>query len=763
MFEETMIEKTHIQQKEITLNLKNNYKKTHTIEELIKESWKKIAPFWPLKNLIAINPLQGFEDLPIEKAMIEGATFFEQENLPSAMELINRQTIKWLQAFFDEGQATINMPFRTSGFYMAWKKLVYFDDQLHGRDAKKKKWILTLPDSPDKAITACLIKMNIPKEKQITFLSLMLTTLPGWASYIKYRINWTEAESLHPHAVSETDYIAIRLITTCLLWERAAELLEWHERAKALQLNKVNPIKKIQQAETVYLQPLLQKLASQTLNPLPAPDTQLIFCIDVRSEPFRRALESQGAYETFGYAGFFGVPVRIKNTSTEEVYTSCPVLLKPQHTVNESPYSSENCTQDRQKYQKLNNIKAIYQSLKYNFTTSFALVELLGISAGLWMALKTLTPILATKYHAFITKKIRPVMAFMPSLENISFAHQCTYAESALRTIGLTKNFSTLIVFCGHGSSTQNNAYATALDCGACGGRHGASNARILAKILNSQDVRDHLNQIGIIIPKDSYFIAAEHNTTTDEVEIYEANTESTMLTKKIQQLKADLEKARKINSKKRLQEMSCDSRNNSYTDHTKHRSLDWAQVRPEWGLARNASFIVAPREMSKKIDLEGRAFLHSYDYRQDLDGTILTGILTAPMVVAQWINSQYLFSTLNNVAYGSGSKITKNITGKFGVMQGNASDLMTGLPLQSVYKSDTEAYHEPVRLMTIVYAPFVFTDKVIKKQPVLLTLFRNGWVQLICIDPNNRNHSYFLDRNLTWKRNTSVLTACSS
>ena len=134
---------------------------------------------------------------------------------------------------------------------------------------------------------------------------------------------------------------------------------------------------------------------------------------------------------------------------------------------------------------------------------------------------------------------------------------------------------------------------------------------------------------------------------------------------------------------------------------------------------------------MTKNIDLEGRAFLHLYDYRQDPDGTILTLILTAPMVVAQWINSQYLFSTLDNVADGSGSKVTKNITGKIGVMQGNASDLMSGLPLQSVYSSDKEAYHETVRLMTIVYAPSSFIDKIIAKQSVLQKLFRNGWVLL--------------------------------
>ena len=752
MYKEKMTVRNKVKEKLlINLDTKENNESFNHVDRIIKESWEKISPFWPLKNLIAVNPMQGLEDLPIEKALLEGAVFFEQKEFPKPMELINRQTIKWLQAFFDEGQATISMPLRTNGLYKAWKKLAYFDKQIHGGDFRKKQWILELSKSPETAITECFLKLKIPKESQSIFMTLMLTTLPGWASYIKYRTDWTEGESLHPHPISEADYMAVRLIITSLLWEEAAELIQWHKKAKELQIKKISPIKVIEKTEADYLLPLLSKLESQKIGESTVPDAQIVFCIDVRSEPFRRALESLGHYETFGFAGFFGIPVRIKNTITEELYSSCPVLLKPQNTVNESPCSSQICVQDHKGYQKLNILKALYQSLKYNFTTSFALVELLGF----WMALRSLTPILAIKYRRSITERIRPNVPITPSLENISFSDQCAFAESALRAIGLTKKFSSLIVFCGHGSATQNNAYATALDCGACGGRHGASNARILAKILNTRKVREHLNHVGILIPKDTYFLAAEHNTTADEVEIYCADTHDIAFEKKIQKLKDDLESAGRVNSQQRSKNMGFNADENKSAKHTKLRSIDWAQVQPEWGLARNASFIVAPREMTKNIDLEGRAFLHSYDYHQDPDGTILTLILTAPMVVAQWINSQYLFSTLDNVAYGSGSKVTKNITGKIGVMQGNASDLMSGLPLQSVYSSDKEAYHETVRLMTIVYAPSSFIDKIIAKQSVLQKLFRNGWVLLICIDPENTNHHYFLDRDLTWKRKT--------
>jgi uncharacterized protein YbcC (UPF0753/DUF2309 family) len=183
----------------------------------------------------------------------------------------------------------------------------------------------------------------------------------------------------------------------------------------------------------------------------------------------------------------------------------------------------------------------------------------------------------------------------------------------------------------------------------------------------------------------------------------------------------------------------------------TKCRRAHWAEVRPEWGLAGNAGFIVGPRQLTRSVNLDGRCFLHSYDWTADAEGKLLTTILTAPMVVAQWINSQYLFSTLDNVAYGAGSKVTQNVTGKLGVMQGNASDLMHGLSLQSVFAADNTPYHEPVRLSTVVFSPRSVLDSIVRSQDVLKKLFGNGWVALVCIDPGN-NQASILKTNFEWE-----------
>jgi uncharacterized protein len=708
---------------------------------LIDESWKIIAPFWPLKNIIAVNPLQGLEDLPIEQAFSKSCTHFQKTDIPSDMTNVNRETIKWLKEFFDEGQATIPMPLKDAGLYRACRELFIYDKRLHRKDRNTITWLRSLPDSAEQVVEKCLSLLQIPDEKHLEFLQILLTSLPGWAGYIKYL---TEQESKElSQRVTSTDYLAMRLLITCILWPNAKQLLTFHENIEKSQKEK-NLFLSIEQSEKNYRTELIEKLSSQKMHSSSEYSAQLVFCIDVRSEPFRHSLESVGSYETFGFAGFFGVPVQITDPISKTSYASCPVLISPKHEVMHSCYrSNENMQKDLKNYSRFAAIKKLYQSLKYNFVSPFVLVECLGVLSGLWMGMKTFFPNVAAKLKDSIFRFLRYPSIFTPDINSINFEDQCTYAESALKMIGLTSNFASVVVFCGHGSSTENNAFASSLDCGACGGRHGGINASILADILNRIDVREYLIKKGINIPETTLFIGAKHNTTTDAVTLYHSE-ESAVISK----LKRDLKRAQEINSNVRYKSMdkSLFSRRHVYT-----RSQDWAQVRPEWGLARNAAFIVGPRDLTKRFDLEGRCFLHSYDYQIDADGALLTTILTAPMIVAQWINSQYFFSTYDNTSYGAGSKITKNVIGKFGVMQGNASDLMSGLPLQSVYQSDKKPYHEMQRLLVIVYASTEKVNPIVEKNKILQKLFGNGWVHLVCIDPKSHK-TLLLQRDFSWK-----------
>ena len=145
----------------------------------------------------------------------------------------------------------------------------------------------------------------------------------------------------------------------------------------------------------------------------------------------------------------------------------------------------------------------------------------------------------------------------------------------------------------------------------------------------------------------------------------------------------------------------------------------------------------VARRELTKGIDLGGRVFLHSYDYREDPTNRLLEVLLTAPQVVAQWINMEHYFSTTDNEVYGSGSKVYHNVVGRLGIMSGPWSDLRLGLARQTVMNGDV-SYHEPMRLLTIIEAPRERIDKLIGRHEVLQHYYHNQWVHPVAFDPDD-------------------------
>ncbi|MBP9726173.1 MAG: DUF2309 domain-containing protein [Gammaproteobacteria bacterium] len=685
---------------------------------LITHAWEKIAPCWPLKNIIAVNPLQGFETMPFDAAMNQGAAYFEQSNFPLEMKRINAESIKWFQAFFDEGQATITMPYREGGLYQSWRELARFDGQLHQNNSVNKNFLKNLSMCSESIIETCLVNLQIQPEEKEQFLTLLLTSLPGWASFAKYKADWETNDNRL--STLKTDYLAVRIIITYLLWPNARKLLAWHETIKTEKISQ-DRITAMQELELHYQQDLLGKLQqSMEDRKEKKPKIQFAFCIDVRSEPVRSQIEKNGRHETFGVAGFFCIPVSIKNTISCESYDSCPVLLKSNHTIVESFHARH--------IRIVQGVKKLYQALKYTFTTSFALVETLGFLSGISMLFRTIFP---TKTTALKNKFLNFSDTESPSTlsidDSVGIDAQCLYAKNLLAMMGLTENFSEIVVLCGHKSSTENNAYGSSLDCGACGGRSGDKNARIMATILNKPYVREYLTKEGIVIPDTTIFVAALHDTTINKLTLCE-------------------------NANHYIQHSFDEATRNLPAQNSVSKSADWAETRPEWGLARNASFIVAPRALTKDANLEGRSFLNSYDWEKDGDGSILESILLGPMVVGQWINSQYLFSLLNTVAYGSGSKITHNITGKIGIMQGNASDLMTGLPVQSLLLTDKDEHHQALRLSSIIMAPRNRVVTIIKSHLKLENLVSNAWTHLFCIDPENKQN-YRLMRDLRWEK----------
>ena len=737
------------------------------IGELVSEASALIGPVWPLKNGIACNPLLGLEHKEFWEAIEEAESLFSNSKpfTKTNGAAVNRHFIKWIQAFLDEGQATWKMPHRHLGFYRCWRLLAPYD-RLLIRNDQDRKTLASFPEDPENAIELGMKRFGIQNNDRVKYLAEQLAQLPGWAGYVKWQTDWQLEPSRY--RIDLVQFLAVRIVISCLV-ERTARRnpysleqgLASHPSGRTKELetpclseespslqegvlqNQIEekPLKKrlwtkerIEHQEDEYKRELIGKLRNEARKEpfsfrKESPLAQLVFCIDVRSELFRKQLEAQGNWETFGFAGFFGIPISLKEKGSSEKHPSCPVLLKPRHDIREISCDSI-FSKSISKIRSF--LVGLYKVLKYQFETPFALAEAIGPWSGIWMALKSLNPKAAYALQKVHEKK--RTHNFCSLQESIPLKEQIQYAQSALSMIGLTEDFAPIVIFCGHGSTVQNNPHGSTLNCGACGGNAGGPNARLIASILNSSQVRSELNKKGIRIPKETLFLGAEHDTTTDNVTLFSSGTDIAGHPNLIQRLQEDLKSAQLANTSIRMSRFG--SRKGA--KEALRKSVDWSETRPEWGLAKNAAFVAGPRTLTENLDLKSRCFLHSYDWRSDSDGTTLETILTAPMVVAEWINTQYFFSVFNPVRFGSGSKITHNVVGKIGVMQGNGSDLMHGLPLQSIHFNDIEPYHIPMRLLTVVLAPKTKIDAIIKKHANLQDLFFNQWVKLVAIDPTD-------------------------
>jgi len=474
---------------------------------------------------------------------------------------------------------------------------------------------------------------------------------------------------------------------------------------------------------------------------------QALLCIDLRSERLRRHLETVGDYETFGIAGFFGVPVAFVEFGKGHETALCPAFVTPKNVSVEMPHT--HVKHEHSMYQLAHEV---VHDLKNTLLAPSVTVEAVGLLFGFDMVGKTFAPrayntwgqrletrkpaarllidkisetealelvtnlqdelvlraveqSFSVRREALTSPMIRELRetalgnregrtefarrfevdaaaedVFIRTLQveyrvnpdqaRIQLEHlakvgfgrkrQAQLIGAALKGIGLTQGFGRRVLILGHAGTSENNPYESASDCGARGGDQGLVNARIFAAMANRREVRELLSEQDIHIPEDTHFIPALHDTTTDEISLFDLDQLPPGALTRDTRTQEDLTAAGRLCAAERcleLGERGVDGPE-SAARRVKRHALDWTQVRPEWGLSKNASFIIGRRALSLGVDLGGRAFLHSYDHTLDERGHLLETIPSGPLLVAQWINMEHFFSVVDNEAFGSGSKV---------------------------------------------------------------------------------------------------------
>jgi hypothetical protein len=467
---------------------------------------------------------------------------------------------------------------------------------------------------------------------------------------------------------------------------------------------------------------------------------QAIFCIDEREDSIRRHIEAvDKKCETFGAPGFFGVEFYFQQQGSKFYDKLCPAPVTPKYLIKEFDAKT-----DRKG-------EALYTKHTHGFLTGFALT----ISFGFWAFVKTalnlfkpkMSPAISNAYGHMDHESVLTIENKNPNdIENglqigYTLDEMAARAEGFLRSIGLIKDFAPVIYIVAHGSSSANNPHHGAHDCGACSGRPGATNARVQAFILNHKKVRKVLHTKGIIIPETTQFIGCMHDTAADVMGYYDENILSAENAKAHLFNKQNFETALNLNAKERSRRFASINTKLELEQVRKaihNRSVSLFEPRPELGHGTNTLAIIGRRKITKGLFLDRRAFLNSYDYTTDADGTILSAVMRPIGLVCGGINLEYYFSRVDNIKMGAGTKLPHNVMGLFGVANSSDGDLRPGLPWQMI------EVHDPVRLLVIVEHKPEIVLKAIQSSNEVFEWYKNEWVHIAALHPEEKQFYYF-------------------
>ncbi|MBS0659977.1 MAG: DUF2309 domain-containing protein [Verrucomicrobia bacterium] len=717
----------------------------------------------PLSRLLQL--LATDEPTPAPRALVVDLVDAGRDltHEPSWRAFVMHNVSQFCAAFFDDGQATFG-PDREGGLYASWRRQAQRDRSpallLRARDYRLLA--AELPACPRETIAQGLAALEVPADEQEAYLWSLLLAHNGWASWCAYR-RWT-ARLAGGEDDTMVGLLAIRLAWEWLLlrlsgppfarrW--AAAKADWPQREAEAAAARADDWLLQEAMEIAWREPVLQALPTGLRAPRPQnAAVQAVFCIDVRSEVFRRALESVApAVQTLGFAGFFGLPLEYQPLAAPGARPKLPGLLAPRLRATDLGLEPEVGEARARAF----DLAASWRAFQTDPSSTFTFVESLGLTYASSLVRDgfALSGPSAPERHglsAGAEARRRPRLTHSTNGQPLDLTQRADLAHGMLRGMSLTRDFARLVLLVGHGSQTRNNPHAAGLDCGACCGQTGEVNARVAAALLNDPAVRAELRGRGVEVPETTRFLAALHQTTDDEVELFELDELPATHRAEVDALRLWLAAAGERTRLERAEALGLKpAEAPELARAIRTRTRDWAQVRAEWGLANNAAFIVAPREHCRHLQLGGRSFLHEYRHAEDPDHSILELIMTAPMVVTHWINFQYYASTVDNLRYGSGNKVLHNVVGgHLGVFEGNGGDLRIGLPLQSLHDG-TRWVHEPLRLSVFLEAPRSAIDGVLARHPTVRALVEHGWIALFQLD--EQEGAIYARRRAGWVR----------
>lgn len=661
--------------------------------------------------------------------------------------------------FLDQGISFSPVPFLRLGFWGSLQELERKSFHSIFKGGSKSRAHHLLFENSWKALAEALQILVGSENLYERYLFEMVQEHPGWSGLVSViegnpeHLNFSRQIPLHEtlafELLLEIDFIDSQLKkqgkSFCPLanFQDEIDLIENQDPSRKESENHLLQLFHNAWEWTNYQELLTGLQANQNQEKVRSPSAQIFFCIDDRCCSIRRHLEEVNPnLETFATPGFFGVEFWYKSEWDRFPVKLCPAPLTPNFLIKGS---------HEQGPKKIVITDALFTRLSHTIFGGWLISQTFGLLSAFRMLLNVLSPTLSPRVassfrHTDDRIKLRIFRRAENPTEKGLFLgfdrnEMADRVYGLLRSSGLTENFSDLVVMMGHGSSTVNNPHYAAYDCGACSGRPGSINARIFCMIANDTQVRELVGQKGLEIPKTTRFVPGLFDTTRDEVTFYDREELREEHLKKLIELRKDLEEALLRNSKERSRRFDDVSLEISPLEARKvlrKKSISIFEPRQEFTHSGNHSCIIGPRKLTRGLFLDRRSFMNSYEPSLDPQGEILCNILKAAVPVCGGINLQYFFSRIDNEKMGSGTKLPHNVVGLLSIANGSEGDLRPGLPQQMI------EWHEPLRLMIIVYQEADIALKAAKKIQATFEWIQNDWVKYVSISPTTGDFFLF-------------------